>query len=180
MYIKDRGRLGVARLIGASVEVLAALTVNHDGSPVFTHHALLHVTLEGRNATFVIDCHPQDAADIDLGTADIIAHRDLMRPDRWAPNVDSPNTAALLPVVRALSAGFHLVRRAGGQTVTVLNDPAGMPPPLPGCEKGALAAVRFELAECVGPTGMTVDFLEGFLQGRSVAPGLVPRSCRVS
>lgn len=180
MYIGDRGRLGVARLIGASVEVLATLTVNRDGSPMFRHHALLHVTLEGRGATGVIDHHPDEAPDIALRTADMALHRDQMRPDRWALCVESPNAVAPLPVVRALSVAFHLVRQTGGNTVTVLNDPEGPPPSLQTSEKGALAAIRLELSECVDPAAMTRDFLEGFLQGHFVAPGLVLGSCRVS
>lgn len=180
MYIGDVGRLGAARLVGCGAEVLAALTVNRDGDPVFTHHAYLHATLRGRDATLIIDHHPDEAPDIADRAADLLAHRDTMRPDNWTLNVQSPNDVAPLPVLRALSDGVHLYRRTGGWTLTILAETDAPPPALPHPEKGALVALNWRIADAVDPSGMTADFLEGFLRGHHIAPGLILRDCRVS
>ena len=84
-----------------------------------------------------------------------------------------------IPTLSALSKGLHVARSVGADGVeTVLADPAPMEIAPPPAVKGAVIATRFELRDQVDPGGLTLDYLEGFLEGRRMG-GLVLRNIRV-
>ncbi|MDQ2090618.1 hypothetical protein [Marimonas arenosa] len=179
MYLGDTGRVGTARLIGSAVYILAMLThARRDNGPWYSHHAFLDVSLDGRTVTTVIDHHPDEAPDIAQRCAALTQNRENPRRD------DGLGPRAFfgfadLPVLSALTEGLHIIRSIGdNRAQTVLADPAPLAIKLAPGVKGAAIASRFEIRDQVDPRGLTLDFLEGFLEGRRMV-GLVLRDIRV-
>ena len=180
MYIGDLGRSGAAHLIALTAEVLAALTINREAGPVFSHHAFLHFTLNGNDATVVIDAHPSDAPDLAAREDQLVANRDKLRPDDMTLNRVGPNCLAPLSVLRALSHRLFISRHMDGQTKPILVEDGGLPAAIPVSEKGLLVAARFTFSDVPDSSDLTADYLEGYLQGYPIARGLVLRDCRVA
>ncbi len=168
------------RLIGEAVIVLAGLGVSREKFPYFTYHARLDVAVSGRKVTVVIDFNPEEAPDIASRCEALIAGKDRFETEKWPLGCGRGKSVSPLPILIALSDELHIIRTSGGEHATVLVEHDGPVPSMLETECGAGVAARFLIGDRLDPSGLTQDYLEGFLHGNRIAPGLVLRSVTVA
>ncbi|MEO0634276.1 MAG: hypothetical protein AAFY52_09160 [Pseudomonadota bacterium] len=180
MYIGDTGKLGAACLVGFAAEISASLTVNRDRLPIYAHAAFLDVTLSGGVANVVIDASPEETNDFGDRIAQLVKNKDRLLPDEMTLGRNYANSAAPMPILRALSRCLHIAYESAEEARTILVENDGLKPDMPEIEKGLVVGVRFEFGEVLDRSELTPDYLEGFLEGQLIAPGLILRNFRVS
>ena len=176
MYIGATDRVGAAVMLTSAADVLFGLTVDRSGARrplIYSHHAFLDVSLQGRRAMVSLDYMASECPDFADRCAYLVANRE----DLWASDLETrPCDVATFPVVSALSTGLVLRTRSavGSQTILRDEDPVGMAfPPL---AKDRQIAIAFDLPELFDLSGTSQDFLEGFVRGNRTIPGVVIRS----
>lgn len=175
MYLGDVSALGVARLIGMAVDVLAALVANRETGPTFAYHAFLDVTLSDREANVLIDYHPNECTDFSVRCESLAANRHRMRPDQYALE-QGQNAVAPIAILDALTTNLSIFSSSGDNVKIVLETGISEAPSKPSPIKGALIGARFRIREIIDTSDVHQDYLEGFLQGGRKVPGLIVRN----
>jgi hypothetical protein len=179
MYLGDIRALGAARLVSMAADVLVALTVNRDRRLSFSHHAFVDVSICGRNASVIIDYHPDECPDIVDRCAYLEEGRGKLRPDKYALGQE-PSAVAPMPILSALTSDLCIFRSSGKDIEPVLGSfqrEARAPTNL---NKGAFVGAHFHIKEIIETDELTHDYLEGFLQGSQRVPSLIVREVEVN
>ncbi|MDC0658743.1 hypothetical protein N6L27_12095 [Leisingera sp. SS27] len=172
----DLAALGTARLIGLAAELLAALAANRDDVPCFAHHAFLDVRLEGRTVAAVLDFHPEECPGISSRCAALLENQHDVSPAMFAGKKEPK---ALLAMLMALSADLRVSYSLGSTEEAVISNRSLVFPAQPAARQGAWIAAHFQFVEQIDSSGLTQDYLEGFLQGAAIMPGLLVRDITV-
>ena len=176
MYIGATDRVGAAVMLTSAADALFGLTVDRNGTQrplIYSHHAFLDLSLQGRRAMVSLDYMASECPDFADRCAYLVANRETL----LARDLETrPGDIAPFPVVSALSTGLVLKTSsaAGSQTIVEDDDPVDMT--LPPLAKDRQIAIAFDLLELFDLSGMSEDFLEGFIRGNKYIPGVVIRS----
>lgn len=175
MYLGDVSALGVARLIGMAVDVLAALVANRETGPTFTYHAFLDVTLSDQKANVLIDYHPNECTDFSVRCESLVENRHRLQPDQYALE-KGQNAVAPIAILDALTTNLSIFSSSGDNVKIVLETGISETPSQPSPTKGALIGARFRIKEIIKTSDIKQDYLEGFLHGSLKVPGLIVRN----
>lgn len=175
MYLGDVSALGVARLIGMAVDVLAALVANRESSPTFTYHAFLDVTLSDREANVLIDYHPNECTDFLVRCESLAENRGKLRPDQYALE-QGQNSVAPISILDTLTTNLSIFSFSENNLKIILETGISAIPSQPSPTKGALIGARFRIREIIETRDVKQDYLEGYLQGSRKVPGLIVRN----